>query len=185
MTVLLRVLLGIAILTMGRKLFWLFVGVVGFVVGISLANQYISGESQLVLLVIALAVGVLGALLALFLGRLVVGIAGFIAGGYAVMTLAKLIGLNLSFPFWALFLIGGVVGAILIAAVFDWALIILSSITGASILIDAMGTSQGLAVLVFVVLLAIGIGIQAGIRHGERPKAPPPAPQHPLPPQTI
>ncbi len=177
MAVWLSVLLGIAMLVMGRKLFWLFVGAVGFIAGISLANQFISGESQLVIVVIALALGVLGALLALFLGRLVVGFAGFVAGGYALMTLAKLIGLNIGFPFWAIFLIGGVVGAILVAVIFDWALIILSSLTGANLLVTAMGVSGAVAVLIFVVLLAIGIGIQAGVRRVERPRTHPPAPR--------
>ena len=76
MTKIITALFGVALLTTGRKLYWLFVGVVGFVAGISLSRLLFKSETQWVLLAIALVAGVLGAVLALFLQGLAVGAAG-------------------------------------------------------------------------------------------------------------
>jgi hypothetical protein len=58
------IVLGIAMLLIGRKLFWLFVGVVGFYFGYTLAGQFLPAESEVVVLVIGLMAGILGAILA-------------------------------------------------------------------------------------------------------------------------
>ncbi len=82
MTFFVTIGLGIVMLVAGRKLFWLFVGVVGFTVGIGMAERFFPGESETTLLILALITGVLFAVLALFLKRIAVGVAGFVAGGY-------------------------------------------------------------------------------------------------------
>lgn len=168
MTNILLILLGITILLAGRRLFWLFVGVVGFVVGISLATQVFKSESELTILAIALIAGVLGGLLAVFLQRLAVEVASFVAGGYAAIIFVDLLGLTTRISSWVPFLVGGILGAILVAALFDWALIILSSLTGAVMLVQAFKVSHIFGLLVFVVLFALGIGIQAGAMRGVR-----------------
>lgn len=160
-------LFGLALLTAGRKLYWLFVGVVGFVVGISLSKLLFKSESQWVLLTIALVAGVLGALLALFLQRLAVGAAGFFAGGYILLTFLEALGLGL--PVWLSFLIGGIIGAALVAALFDWALVILSTLLGASLLVDVLPVSGWVSALLFAVLSLIGFGLQvAGMGDSRR-----------------
>ena len=58
------VLAGIALLVLGRKLFWLFVGVVGFVAGAALATQLFEIQPDWLVIVFALGAGLLGALLA-------------------------------------------------------------------------------------------------------------------------
>jgi hypothetical protein len=87
-----RIVVGIALLTLGRKLFWLFVGVAGFVLGFGLATQFLRGQPDWIVLVIALVAGLVGVLLALFLQRLAVGVAGFIAGGYILINLLNALG---------------------------------------------------------------------------------------------
>src|SRR5215468_12781814 len=57
-------LVGAAILLIGRKLFWLFVAAVGFAVGAELAPQVIHHPAPVVILVIAFVLGLLGALFA-------------------------------------------------------------------------------------------------------------------------
>jgi hypothetical protein len=38
---LINLVLGIVLLTTGKKLYWLFVGVIGFVIGMAISTQYV------------------------------------------------------------------------------------------------------------------------------------------------
>jgi len=154
----LNILVGALLLLFGRRLFWLFVAAMGFIVGTTLANEWFGNESAGVFLVIALVLGILGAIVSLFLQRLVVGIAGFFAGGYVLHTLA--VGWGFAMSAWIPFLIGGVLGAILLMVVFDWALIALSAMTGATLIIENVhpqGVGSG---LLFIALLVLGVIVQ-------------------------
>ena len=82
------VLIGIAILFFGRRLFWLCVAAVGFAVGVEIAPLLVNGPSSLLALVIALVFGVLGALLALFLQKVAIAVLGFLAGGKLATAIA-------------------------------------------------------------------------------------------------
>src|SRR2546430_10932053 len=74
------VLIGVVILFFGRKLFWLCVAAVGFAVGVEIAPLLVNEPSSLLALLIALVLGVLGALLALFLQKIAIAVLGFLAG---------------------------------------------------------------------------------------------------------
>ncbi len=160
MTGLISVLLGIALLVAGRRLFWLFVGALGFITGLQLA-ALVPQMSQTTALLIALILGVVFALLAVFLQRIAVMIAGFLAGGFVLTTLANRLGVEtLSFP-WALYIVGGLIGILLVMLLFDWALIILSSIAGAALILNAFSSGQTAAGgIVFILLVLAGIIIQ-------------------------
>lgn len=62
-----RIIEGIALLTLGRKLFWLFVGLIGFEAGTQFAGRMFVAMPEWMTLLIAIAVGLLGAILAIFL----------------------------------------------------------------------------------------------------------------------
>jgi hypothetical protein len=168
-----RILAGLALLTLGRKLFWLFVGVVGFVFGISLATLFFHGQPDWMILVIALVAGLLGVLFALVLQQVAIALAGFIAGGYLLVSLLNQVGWEAGQLYWLPFVIGGVIGAVLVLALFDWALIILSSLTGAMIIVQALHFGPTITVLLFIVLFIAGIVTQASLMRREQP---PPAP---------
>src|SRR5918911_2970587 len=74
-------LIGAVILFFGRRLFWLCVAAVGFAAGVELAPRLIHEPTPLLSLTIALVVGFIGALLALFLQKIAIAIVGFFAGG--------------------------------------------------------------------------------------------------------
>jgi hypothetical protein len=169
----LRILMGAVVLILGRKLYWLFVAVVGFVLGMALAPRFISGGSQWVILVIALAAGGLGALLAVFLQQTALAVAGFIGGGYVGYVLAGMMGWEAGRLLWVPALIGAIVGVVLVVALFEWALIILSSLIGAGLIIEATRLSTTTAGLLFVALLIVGIAIQAGMMRGDRQRSEP------------
>src|SRR5437667_2799935 len=73
-------LIGAVILLFGRKLFWLCVAAVGFAAGVEIAPHLVHEPSPLLALAIALILGLMGALLALFLQKVAIAVLGFLAG---------------------------------------------------------------------------------------------------------
>ena len=167
--IVLRILIGIALLLLGRKLFWLFVAAVGFIVAMDLVVRFFPDSATLVAVVAGLAAGVIGALLAIFLQQVAVGVAGFLAGGYIVLALLDVFGLGeMTILAWVLAFVGAIAGLVLTLALLDWALIALSSLSGAGVIAQSIDLSRPLTVLVFVVALAVGIVVQARILRKER-----------------
>ncbi len=156
-----RLLVGLALLLFGRKLFWLFVGGIGFVFGFEIAALLFRGAPELLIVAIALVAGIIGAVLAIFFQRVAVSVAGFIAGGYIVTTLLNRLGADAGAVYWILFLVGGILGAIFVSFLFDWALIVLSSLTGATVVIRVLELGPVIELILFVVLLIVGLGVQA------------------------
>jgi hypothetical protein len=163
---LITLLIGIALLTMGRKLFWLFIAVIGFYFGLSIATRFLGDFGGAVIpIAVVLAIG--GAVLAFFMQRLALGAAGFLIGGYLVLTF---IAPDMAFgwPLVALFFAGGLIGSLLVALVFDWALVILTSLTGTLLIIDSIPIQPPLLTLLFAVVFLIGMGIQFGLLGSRR-----------------
>jgi len=153
--------IGIVILLFGRKLFWLCVAAVGFAAGVELAPRFFHEPTALTALTIALVLGFIGALLALFLQKFAIAIAGFLAGGKLALGIAGAFLVQLlNYPVIT-FIVGGVIGAILLLSLFDWALIVLSSIVGAYLILTAVTLPQVGTAVLFVVLAAVGIFFQA------------------------
>lgn len=154
-----NLLLGAALLVAGRKLFWLFVGIIGFITGMQLAAQFWNGPAWIAV-VIGVVVGIIFALLAVFIEALAIGAAGFLAGGYILTTLTGMLGINDGFLFWIIYVIGGIIGILLVMLLFDWALIILSSLAGAALILQSLALAGGTGGLWFVLLVLLGIIIQ-------------------------
>jgi MFS family permease len=172
-----NLLLGIVLLFFGRKLFWLFVGVAGFLVGMEMAERFFAGPQGMKLL-IAIAVGILGAVIAIFLQKVAIAIAGFVIGGYLTVellrasalfpkALAGFQGMAVSVPY----IIGGIIGAVLLFVLFDWGLILLSSLSGASLIVHSSNFQSHALPLLFAVLAVVGILIQARMKHTSRAHA--------------
>ena len=155
------VLIGIAILFFGRKLFWLTVAAVGFAVGVEIAPLLVNEASSLLALVIALVFGVLGALLALFIQKVAIAVLGFFAGGKLATAIAAAFFVHYAQYSTIIFVIGGIIGAILLLAVFGWALIVVSSFIGAYLIQSAIVLPPTGSTLVFIGLAIVGIFVQA------------------------
>jgi hypothetical protein len=168
-TAFLTLVLGILLLLFGRRVFWLFVAVAGFIAGLTFATQLMSGQPELVILLIAIIAGVIGAFLGIMLEGLAILIAGFLAGGYLATTLVVSLGLTLSAGYWVIYIIGGIVGLLLVAALFDWAIIILSALLGVEIIMPFLSTPASAYWLFSLGLLILGILVQAGIWHRRYP----------------
>jgi hypothetical protein len=118
-------------------------------------------ESDFIILLIALVAGLVGALIAMFVRWLAIGLAGFLGGGYIVFSLLALFGIETGIVSWIFYLIGGVIGTVLFAVFFDWTLIILSSLSGAVILTQLLSFPRSLGIFLIVVLFIVGIIVQA------------------------
>jgi hypothetical protein len=173
------VLLGIVVLLFGRSLFWAFIAIAGFFLGMALAHEWLADKPESIQWLAAIGAGILGAILGILIERLAFAIAGFFAGGYlAIAVAAHLHAGGNPHIFW---IVGGIIGAIIAAMVMDWAIIVLSSLAGAAAILTPFQSTLDDRTLpiAFLVLAIVGIVFQ-GRRLINRqrltaPVAPPPA----------
>ena len=66
------------------------------------------------------------------------------------------------------FIVGGLIGVILIGMFLGWALISLSSLAGAALIVDALHLDGGLSMVVFIILVVVGVAFQARELQGSR-----------------
>ncbi len=165
-----NILVGLALLILGKKLFWLFVGAIGFVGASDAAAMHFSGLPNWQILIISFAAGLLGILLALFFQKLAILLVGFYTGGYLAVSLFNM--LNMAPPPtlpWAPFIIGGLLGAVLLYLLFDWTLIVLSSLAGATFISQMIQPLGIPSPIVVAALFLAGIIIQGSMmKKGKR-----------------
>jgi hypothetical protein len=160
-TPLLTLLAGLALLLVGRRLFWLFVGLVGFFTVYRWFEPYAAASS--VRWVLAILAGVVGIVLAIFVQKVAVAIAGFFAGGWFAL---QFLGLSLGHAQGTdliIFVVAGVIAAILALVLFNFALIVLSSLAGADLIVEALRPGPELARIALIGLAVVGITVQMGI----------------------
>lgn len=160
---LLAIAFGAVLVLAGRRIFWLVLGVVGFLFGFDLADRLLGLESQGLGLIIGLLAGLLGVFVAIFLQKFAVGVAGFVIGGYLTLTLLQAQPGSLSGFELLGFVVGGVICAFLALWLFEVALILLSALAGAALVVQGLGLEPAAATLGFLVLVVLGIAVQAGI----------------------
>ena len=146
--------------TMGRQLYWLFVGGIGFIFGIYLATNYYSGQSDWIMIFIALLAGIAGALFAYSLQNFAIAASGLLTGGYLAYTILLTLGFETGQLFNAFVVLAGVIGLLLVILSIDWSLIILSSLAGASLIVQSIGYGQTVSMILFLSLSMLGIIIQ-------------------------
>ena len=155
-------LIGVVILFFGRRLFWLCVAAVGFAAGVELAPHLVHEPTPMLALSIAIILGLIGALLATFLQKIAIAVAGFLAGGKLAVAIAGAFFVQYAQHYWVTFIVGGIVGALLLLMLFDWALIFLSAAVGAHLIQSAIVLPATGNAILFVVLVLIGVIMQAG-----------------------
>jgi hypothetical protein len=163
-----KVFIGILLLLAGRKIYWLFVALVGFAAGLVLGTQLLSGQPEWVTLFVALICGIIGAVLAKLFQRLVVGIAGFVAGAWIVQTLLSNAFSGNAWLLLVLSVAGGVISAVFVSIAFDWTLILLSSGVGALLITQSLPVEGLFGWLLLVVLFILGSALQFGLMRREK-----------------
>jgi hypothetical protein len=155
-----NVVIGIALLTTGRRLFWVFFGAVGFILGRSLAQQLLVGQPAWTVIFIAVATGLVGLILGLYAQRFAVGLAGFLMGHYALASLGFAMGFYGTG--WILLALvgGGIIGTALALISLDFAFIFLTAAAGAKLIEQTIDLNPPLNFALFAVLFAVGVTIQ-------------------------
>ena len=163
-------LIGAVILFFGRKLFWLCVAAIGFAAGVELAPHLVHEPSALLSLTIAILLGIIGALLAVFLQKIAIGVLGFLAGGKLAGAIAAAFFVHYAQHSTIVFVIGGIIGAVLLLVLFDWALIVVSSLIGAHLIVyqSAIVLPQSGSIIVFIGLAVLGVLVQVASLRGSR-----------------
>ena len=161
--------LGAVILLFGRKLFWLCVAAVGFAAGVELAPQIVHQPSPVLQLTFAIVLGLIGALLALFLQKLAITVVGFLAGGRVALALAAAFFVQHASYYWIVFVIGGVIGAVLLLTLFDWALVFISSLLGAYLILRVITLPPTGTTILLIALTALGIVAQTAMLRRRAP----------------
>lgn len=158
-----NVLAGICLIALGRQLYWLFVGLVALLYALLLAPQLLHGQPGWVIVSAALGTGVLGGVLAVLFKRVVMGVAGFLAGGYLAFSLLSALHPMSAQVTWALAAVSGVVCAVLFTVFFDWSIIILSSLVGALLITKTLNEGFAAGIVIYAALSFVGVYVQASV----------------------
>jgi hypothetical protein len=84
-----------------------------------------------------------------------------------VYYLLEFVAVNFGDYQWMAILAGGILGALLAGSMFDWALILLTSATGAAIISQGLNLTMPISVFVLVALFVVGIIAQGRIKAKE------------------
>ena len=155
---------GILLLFLGRKLFWLFVAVVGFLMGVAYIPKILPTQPETVILAISLITGLLGALLAVLMQKFAIGLAGLVAGGYIAFYLLQTIPLGVGEYQWLAIAAGAFLGAVMAGSMYDWALILLTSGSGAVVITQNIPIEMPFSAVILLGLLIVGIIAQTRIK---------------------
>jgi hypothetical protein len=171
LTGIIAVVVGLVVLLAGRRLFWLFVGAAGFLAGFLLAGRLLADASPVVVLIVALLGGVIGAVLAALLQRVAIFVAGLIAGGALVLAVMQGVGVEAGAALIVGVVIGAVLGGVLALILFDPALIILSALTGATLVAESLPLAEWWQIIILAGLAVVGIVVQAATFRREKARA--------------
>ncbi len=158
---LLELILGLVLLLMGRQLFWLFVGVMGFFAGFRLGTALFPRQRQALIPLLALGIGALGTGAALLLQRVAFVLAGMLAGGYVAGELSALRSPHPPPDPWAAYGVGAILGAVAGLLLADWAIMALSALGGAAMVAESIPASRTHRALLLAALTAGGFIYQA------------------------
>jgi hypothetical protein len=163
-----RVLLGCTVLLAGRNIFWLFIAVIGFLLGTELAQVWLAGKPVWMVLVAGVVAGLAGAVLAIVYERVAFALAGFYAAMFLVITYADKLGFA-SMPAVTPYVVG-VFGAVLAALLTDWTIIVLSALAGAAAIVSVLALQPGVEAVSFLALALVGILVQRGMLTRRQPR---------------
>lgn len=165
------IIVGVVVILFGRKLFWLFVGFTGFFVGFDLARQIWGENLGPTAILAAFAIGIIGALVAVFAQRLAITVAGFIGGGYLAFQLLGMLGVTSGEVILIVTFIGAAIGAALVGGLVDYALIVFSSVIGALAIFHDVTLPPPLNLVLAAGLALLGIVVQTNqLQHEQNSK---------------
>ena len=161
-TALFAIALGSISLFFGRRLYWIFVAVAGFLLGLILGPSLFMNVNQTWQPLITLLVAILFAGLSLLLNKVMIAISGAVGLGIFMFLLT-----DAYLPEWAVIVmtvVAAIAGLLASWFLFDWGLMLFSSIAGASLLtsglISIIPRTSGADLLIFLFVFMIGFTFQ-------------------------
>lgn len=156
-------LAGGLLLLFGRKLYWCILALAGFVAGAWIGREVFPPEPVWLLIGLAIFLGVVAAVLGIFLQRLALRVTGIITGGLLGYILVESF-----FPVkpWPLvgMALGCLLGFWLVLWLFDWALILLSSFSGAALIVSRLPLEFAPLFVIALILALLGLAVQSGMQ---------------------
>ena len=155
-----NLIIGVVLLLFGRRLFWLVIGVAGFLFGMEMTGLYFAGLPEWLQLAVAIGLGCLGALLAKFAQRLAFSLGGFFAGVFLALRLGQLLTLPENGVLLLVLLGAGIVGAILATLLMDQAITLLACLVGAGAIVGELPLGRTLSLVTIAILTGAGFLFQ-------------------------
>lgn len=160
-----RIILGMLVLLLGRRLYWIMVGVGGLLAGMEFTQQVLAEWAPSARFLLAIVAGGVGVLLAILAQRVAFALLGFFGGGFIALVLTQSMGSDNAQLAW--FILGALAGAIIAALVMDWAIIVLTSLAGAAAIVTSFAAEPAFKTALFVIVAGVGIAIQSrGLTRG-------------------
>ena len=165
--IIMRALSGTIALLFGRRFFWLFLAIVGFIAGFLIGNTFFPDAGQLAHILVGLGVGIVGAVLSRAAPAIIGAAIGFIASGAALVALVDRFLDPTRLIHTIIFILAGILGAYLVIRALDLGIVLLSSLTGAEAL-TSLGSelipfNQTVHLIALLVLFVVGILFQLNL----------------------
>ncbi len=163
------VILGFVLLITGLQLPWLFASGMGFLLANYFGVEPYLGLKGITLLLFSLGFGVIVGLLYIYFKRIVVVLAGFIAGAYICSYLPGALGWNAAWISLPVVLVAGLIAALIIFLWQSLALIFVSSLIGATLVIQFTRFPNISETFLFAIFSVVGILAQWVLMQYNRP----------------
>lgn len=164
-----RGIIGAILLFLGRELNFLFAGAMAGLIAFRLTPLLPSNLPSWSDAAFMITIGLIAAIVVLINERLGYFVSGFLAGGF--MLIEYFTPGQMSIP-WMIFVIGGVMGALILGLLTEWALILVSSAIGAAYVLNLFRLDPTAEILVGAGLFIVGALTQVIImqaqKHSER-----------------
>ena len=152
--------IGFMMLIAGRPVYSVFVGCISFLIGTYLADQIKVFPAEWNSFFIPMLFAIIGVVLTQTFKRWIARVAGFIAGGIMIINLPNVFG---SGGYWTspyLFAAAGIISVILLFFIYDFALIVLSSLMAVTLILSYMRVGNLDQGAMFLILAIFGIVTQ-------------------------
>lgn len=158
---------GVLLALVGRHVFWLAVGLVGFLLTSSIAAALLPDLDPLVVTVLAGVIGVAGAVVTLLSLRLVASIAGALLLGVVARAVFVLYVDDSAWQ-WLAFALGAAVGWMLVRGLFDIGIIVTTALGGGWYVATGLsgadvGLSAETTLWVGLGVAIVGTAVQTGV----------------------
>ncbi len=161
---------GSALVIFGRKLYWFAIGLLGFLGGLLLVTRLFEGMSGATRILIAIGMGVVGAVFTVLVQKVALSVVGFIAGCYLALGALRLLQVDLGWISWVIVTLCGALGLFLVLRLFNWSLILLSSLAGAMIIVENVSLQGVFGLVALGGIFILGVLVQ-GTMHQRKKKS--------------